>query len=285
MIQYPRFTKHIIVDFMKKFPSISLRLEEEYHSIKDDIPLGKKRNQSVEEASSPSESLKVTIKQKQVVEGGQDDESYASKFVASMLHDDVDNAGNRIEPGSHKEHLEVIHDDDDDIEEEKKDEKKDDERVSEVPALISKEFDAQEPKIIEDLLKKYVQNNVLQVHPITTTSTDTTSSAGLQQQPYSKMKRSLQDQVNDPALWEEWDAWVEETIIDEDEVIPEDETLELITEFQNVDKRVLTIFDRARMEATLNDMLSNQFRNAEEYGYHLEQATNFMENQIVWESR
>ncbi|GJY84569.1 hypothetical protein Tco_0497945 [Tanacetum coccineum] len=39
------------------------------------------------------------------------------------------------------------------------------------------------------------------------------------------------------------------------------------------------------MEATLNDMLSNQFKNAEEYAYHLEQTTNFMENQIVWESR
>ncbi|GJY61882.1 hypothetical protein Tco_0462539 [Tanacetum coccineum] len=144
------------------------------------------------------------------------------------------------------------------------------------------------------------------------------------------MKSNLQDQANDPTLWDvlkydappdgekrvkrhktskssksargssskqsaknsttyvskqqqqqqEWDAWVEETVIDEDEVIPEDETPKLITEFQNVDKRVPTIFDRARMEATLNDMLSNQFKIAEEYAYHLEQATNFMENQI-----
>ncbi|GKE44627.1 hypothetical protein Tco_1471911, partial [Tanacetum coccineum] len=62
----------------------------------------------------------------------------------------------------------------------------------------------------------------------------------------------------------EWYAWVEETIIDEDEVICEDETPKLITEFQNVDKHVPTIFDRTRMEATLNDMLSNLFRNAEE---------------------
>ncbi|GKF23051.1 hypothetical protein Tco_0075373 [Tanacetum coccineum] len=84
---------------------------------------------------------------------------------------------------------------------------------------------------------------------------------------------------------QEWDAWVEETVIDEDEVIPEDETPKLITEFQNVDKRVPTIFDHARIEATLNDMLSNQFKNSEEYAYHLEQATNFIENQIVWESR
>ncbi|GJS81414.1 hypothetical protein Tco_0747955 [Tanacetum coccineum] len=67
------------------------------------------------------------------------------------------------------------------------------------------------------------------------------------------------------------DAWEEEIVIDKDEVIPKDETPELITKFQNVDKRVPTIFDRVRMEATLNDMLSNQFRNAEEYAYHLEQ--------------
>ncbi|GJS85778.1 hypothetical protein Tco_0752319 [Tanacetum coccineum] len=32
---------------------------------------------------------------------------------------------------------------------------------------------------------------------------------------------------------------VEETVIDEDEVIPEDETPELVTELQNVDKRVV----------------------------------------------
>ncbi|GKB14138.1 hypothetical protein Tco_0848061 [Tanacetum coccineum] len=57
---------------------------------------------------------------------------------------------------------------------------------------------------------------------------------------------------------------VEETFIEEDEVIPEDETPELITELQNVDKHVLTIFDRTRIKATLNDMLSNQFKNAEE---------------------
>ncbi|GJY59166.1 hypothetical protein Tco_0459058 [Tanacetum coccineum] len=81
---------------------------------------------------------------------------------------------------------------------------------------------------------------------------------------------------------QEWDAWEEESVIDEDEVIPKDETSELIKEFQNVDKHVATIFDRSRMEATLKDMLSNQFINAEEYAYHLEQSTNFMENQIYW---
>ncbi|GJY78229.1 hypothetical protein Tco_0484030 [Tanacetum coccineum] len=303
-----------------------------------------------------------------------DKELYADKFVASMIHDDVDDSGNKIEPMSHKEHPKHVVDDDD-IEEEKKYEKKDDDmgsleirtkkmqtpiltpprshRIilssnkninqeltitvsssttnsskdphkkkkfptstvifqSEVPALIFKEFDAQAPNIIEELSKQYVQNNVIQVHPTITTSTNTTSSANLQKQLYLKMKRSLQDQANDIALWEvlkrkfekfstsntscrdddfhsqhhddyqDDDAPPEgekrvkrhmtfkrsktakETIIDEDEVSPKDETPELIIEFQNVDKRVPTIFDHARMKATLNDMLSNLFRNAEE---------------------
>ncbi|GJX97238.1 hypothetical protein Tco_0353036 [Tanacetum coccineum] len=38
-IQYPRFTKLIIADLMKMFPNIPKRIKEDYHSIKDDIPL------------------------------------------------------------------------------------------------------------------------------------------------------------------------------------------------------------------------------------------------------
>nr|GEU76472.1 hypothetical protein [Tanacetum cinerariifolium] len=155
--------------------------------------------------------------------------------------------------------------------------------------------------IIEDHDAFQSENNVIQVHPTTNTSIDTTSSADLQKKLYLNMKISLQDRDNDIALWEvlkrkfeksstsntscrddafhsqhhddhqDDDAPPEEeksvksqktsksskseAIIDEDKVIPEDETPELIIKFQNVDKRVSTIFDRARMEATLNDML------------------------------
>ncbi|GKB06067.1 hypothetical protein Tco_0834300, partial [Tanacetum coccineum] len=38
-IQYPHFTKLIIANLMKKFSSIPQRIEEDYHFIKDDIPL------------------------------------------------------------------------------------------------------------------------------------------------------------------------------------------------------------------------------------------------------
>ncbi|GKD48549.1 hypothetical protein Tco_1277525, partial [Tanacetum coccineum] len=378
VLKYPHFTKLIIADLMKKFPSIPPRLEEDCHSINNAILLVSvytTRNVTVRGMLIPDAFLTEEIHAiDDVVKGERDKELYADKFVASMIHDDVDDSGNKIEPMSHKEHPKHVVDDDD-IEEEKKYEKKDDDmgsleirtkkmqtpiltpprshRIilssnkninqeltitvsssttnsskdphkkknfptstvifqSEVPALIFKEFDAQAPNIIEELSKQYVQNNVIQVHPTITTSTNTTSSANLKKQLYLKMKRSLQDQANDIALWEvlkrkfekfstsntscrdddfhsqhhddyqDDDAPPEgekrvkrhmtfkrsktakETIIDEDEVSPKDETPELIIEFQNVDKRVPTIFDHARMKATLNDMLSNLFRNAEE---------------------
>ncbi|GJW38536.1 reverse transcriptase domain-containing protein, partial [Tanacetum coccineum] len=136
------------------------------------------------------------------------------------------------------------------------------------------------------------------------------------------MKSNLQDQANDPALWDvlkrkfekscsdddfhsqrhddhqeddapprgktrqqhqqqEWDAWEEETVIDEDEVIPEDETPELIIEFQNVDKRIQTIFDRARIKATLNDMLSNQITKVVRIPADQLYGLDFMEQIIV----
>nr|GEU37012.1 retrovirus-related Pol polyprotein from transposon TNT 1-94 [Tanacetum cinerariifolium] len=295
VITYPRFIKLIICDLMKKYPSIPKRLDEDYHSIKDDIPLSleEERKQVSREACSPRKSLKVTIKQNQVVEGDKDERSYANKFAASMLDDDVNDFGNKLDPGSHKENPKVI-DDDYVNDDEQKDEKKNDvgihemgslenrteklqtpipttlrshwinlssdktivqeltdmvspqlplhpestegktdfqqvqsssratndfiegnlKRVmadtviqerdvfqSEVPAPISKEFNAYVPKIIEDLFN--VQTNVIQVHPTIITSTDTTSSADLQQQLKLKMKSNHQDHANDPALWDQ----------------------------------------------------------------------------------
>nr|GEV70761.1 hypothetical protein [Tanacetum cinerariifolium] len=125
----------------KKFPSIPQILEDDYHSLKDDIllkyekvffrievsmnqpqpvfstqgthrttprahrtpiltvasPHGKKRKQSAGEISSLIKLLKVTIKQKQVVKGDKDEESYASKFDASMLDDNIDDSDKQDE--------------------------------------------------------------------------------------------------------------------------------------------------------------------------------------------
>ncbi|GKC98315.1 hypothetical protein Tco_1168590 [Tanacetum coccineum] len=183
-IQYPCFIKLILADLMKKFPNIPKRIEEDYHSIKDDVPLvnvyttrnvlvrgmlilnafltaeiqatnnfkeyetvfmkvdfpmnqsqpvvstqgtnrgtpralrsptvsaaspqRKKMKHSVGESSSPQKSLKITIRQKQIVK----EEKYD------------DDSKDRLEPGSHKENPKIV--DDDDKVKENVDEKKDD---------------------------------------------------------------------------------------------------------------------------------------------------------------
>ncbi|GJY91443.1 hypothetical protein Tco_0506639 [Tanacetum coccineum] len=55
-----------------------------------------------------------------MVEGDEDEESYASEFTNSTINDDVDDSGTKIEPESHKEHPEIVNDDDNQIEKEKK---------------------------------------------------------------------------------------------------------------------------------------------------------------------
>ncbi|GKA66729.1 hypothetical protein Tco_0766537 [Tanacetum coccineum] len=181
-------------------------------------------------------------------------------------------------------------------------------------------FPAHAPKIIKELFRIHMQNNVVNAHP--TSSSSSTLIPDLQQQLKMKpdvfYKRDHKDHPDDDALPEgeksakrrktsrgsksargislkrpaqgtnttsseqpqqqDYDAWVEILKIDEDEVILEDETPELLNEFQNVDKRVPTIFDHKIMEATMKDTMSNQFKNVKEYAYHLEQAHNYMEN-------
>ncbi|GJX76562.1 hypothetical protein Tco_0323373, partial [Tanacetum coccineum] len=211
-------------------------------------PQGKNRKQIVRESSSPQKSLKITIRQKQAIEGENDDVDSedsldtrteemqtptstpprsprtilsSNKNITRELTDIVSLPTTTTSKTSHSKrrisskysHLPVLHEivpqlaeraTDDLIENNLKPSIAatiiEDAFQSVVPDLVSQEFNAQAPKIIEELFKNYVQSNVIQVYPTTTTSTKTTSSADLQQQLYFKMKRSLQDQVNGPVL-------------------------------------------------------------------------------------
>nr|GEW38920.1 hypothetical protein [Tanacetum cinerariifolium] len=80
-----------------------------------------------------------------MVEGKEDKESYASKFADSMLNDDVDDSGTRIEPMSHKENLEVVANDD--VSKKNDDEKYEDEVNDDD---VEKVDDAAEEKYNED---------------------------------------------------------------------------------------------------------------------------------------
>ncbi|GJX76274.1 retrovirus-related pol polyprotein from transposon TNT 1-94 [Tanacetum coccineum] len=99
-------------------------------------------------------------------------------------------------------------------------------------------------------------------------------------------KKGYQSMSSEQLQQPDYDAWSDIPEVDEDKVISEEASPTLVNESRSFgDKRVPTIVDHKRMVATLKDMLSNQFRDAEEYAYHVEQARNFMENLIIWESR
>nr|GEU69012.1 hypothetical protein [Tanacetum cinerariifolium] len=154
-------------------------------------PQGKKMKQIVGESSSPRKSQKITIRKKKqsttltpppaveaqeniakvqkkldeeeiekMVEGDEDEESYASVFVDSMINDDVDDFGTKIELESHKEHLEIVNDNDDQIEKEKNDEEletekkhDDDEKIDEVVMEIDDDDDVE--KVDEGVKEKH----------------------------------------------------------------------------------------------------------------------------------
>nr|GEW23534.1 ribonuclease H-like domain-containing protein [Tanacetum cinerariifolium] len=225
-------------------------------------PQGKKRKQSAGETSSPQKSLKITIKQKHVVKGEKDVKSYADKFVASMIHDDVDDSRDRIKPESHKVHLKVVVDDDDNNKQ-KKDEKEGNEMGSletrTEKMQTSTPITPRSPRINLSLDKNTAQeftNNVPLLTP--TTSKDPHKQRRIssmyshllghgkfdqvlhemipqlaERATYDLIKSNLKLIIADTIIQDhdafrskEWDAWEEKIVIDEDEVIPEDETPE-----------------------------------------------------------
>ncbi|GJT31140.1 hypothetical protein Tco_0911415 [Tanacetum coccineum] len=68
--------------------------------------------------------------------------------------------------------------------------------------MVSKEFAAHGPKMIEDLFRQHMQHTTLNLYPKTSSSSTTNSSADLQQQLYKNMKAKPQDQATDPEIWE-----------------------------------------------------------------------------------
>ncbi|GJY77570.1 hypothetical protein Tco_0483371 [Tanacetum coccineum] len=71
-----------------------------------------------------------------------------------------------------------------------------------ISGMVSKEFTAHAPKMIEDLFCQHMHNTTLNLYPKSRSSTATTSSADLQQQLYQTMKAKPQDQAVDPEIWE-----------------------------------------------------------------------------------
>nr|GEY28200.1 hypothetical protein [Tanacetum cinerariifolium] len=244
-IQYPCFIKLIIADLMKKFSNIPKRLEEDYHSIKDDVPLGRKRKQGTIESSLPKKSHKITTKRKKpsttstpppsddrerdeiakafilsltlhktslaieaqeniakvqeqieqeeidkMFNGDEDEESNVSTFADSVFDDDVDDTGSKIEPESHKEHLEHVFDDDQENKKEKvnveiRKEKIDDINVEESVEIVKE-------KDVVDVSDKTLSGELTTtVSPTTATTSKTSSTPKRKKKPFNHNTRNL----------------------------------------------------------------------------------------------
>ncbi|GJW34781.1 hypothetical protein Tco_0057701 [Tanacetum coccineum] len=284
-IQYPCFIKLIVADLMKKFPDIPKRLEEDYYSIKDDVPLVSvytTGNVSIRGMLVLDVFLTAEIRETN------DFKEYETVFIKvdvpmNQPQPVVSTQGiHRITPSAHRE-------------------KKDDE-------MGSLEIRNEETQItIPTLLsppRKILSSDKKTFQELTDIISNPTISTSKQpQETHNKtddilhevvpqiaenvtndlIEANLKPCIVNTIIEDQCDAWEEENVVEEDKVILKDVTL--FAESQNIDKHVPTIFDHARMEATLRYSLSNLSRNAKEYAYHLEQSTRFMENQIVWESK
>ncbi|GKA87600.1 hypothetical protein Tco_0809364 [Tanacetum coccineum] len=269
-IQYPRFIKLIVADLMKKFPNIPKRIEEDYHSINDDVPLvsvyttgnvsvrgmlvpdafltteiremndfkeyetmfmkeKKKRKQTAGESSSK----RIIIKRKKqitssipppgddrerdemaeatiltqdeidkLVDGDEDEESYASAFVDTVINNDDDDIGSKLEPESYKEHPEHVSNDD---EKKRKDEEV--EKEKEVVEIVkdtniddtssAKKKEVVTEKEVVDMSDKTISEELADtVTPTTATSSKTSSITTRQKKSFSHRTRNLPGSID-----------------------------------------------------------------------------------------
>ncbi|GKF80029.1 hypothetical protein Tco_0235597, partial [Tanacetum coccineum] len=97
-----------------------------------------------------------------LVEGDEDEEWYASEFADSVLNDDVNDSGTRLEPRSDKENPEQVDDDDVEIEKEKNDEEIKKEKKDDIEIEKEKKDDVEieKEKKDEELEKEKKNDNV-----------------------------------------------------------------------------------------------------------------------------
>ncbi|GJU38477.1 hypothetical protein Tco_1191434, partial [Tanacetum coccineum] len=125
-----------------------------------------------------------------------------------------------------------------------------------IPALISKEFVDHAPKLIEEIFYTYIHNNVITIHPTSSSSTATIDTfCGSDHDDHKKDDAPPKGEKRSKKAKDI--KKLEICKSDVDKVIPEDDSPELIEEFQNVDKHVPTVYYHEIMEATLKDMTNS----------------------------
>ncbi|GJX22312.1 hypothetical protein Tco_0226757 [Tanacetum coccineum] len=158
---------------------------------------------------------------------------------------------------------------------------------------------------VDAFLRNYMNNNILHVHPIPTTSFEKPASHVDPCRVDAFHKNNHEDHHDDDACPEdgssmkrqqtsrkgtqeqqEFDAWSDDQGTADDEVPYKEVSPELISKtLRKGMKWVPTTDDKKQMQDALNDMMRSRRDSREEPQYHLDQMKSYMESQIVWESR
>ncbi|GKC00321.1 hypothetical protein Tco_0986457 [Tanacetum coccineum] len=200
-----------------------------------------------------------------LVDGDEDEESYASAFVDTVINND-DDIRSKLEPGSYKEHPEHVSDDDEkkrkdeEVEKEKevveivKDTNIDDTSSAKKKEVVTKK-EVVNMSSSQEIRKEYKKTpipspiryprNYLSLdktisEELADTITPTTATSSKIPSTTTRQKKSLEDEFHSHHDEHQ-----------DDDAPPEGEKI-------NVDKRVPTIFDHARIEAKLRDSLGIQ---------------------------
>nr|GEX90059.1 hypothetical protein [Tanacetum cinerariifolium] len=191
--------------------------------------------------------------------------------TAILLSDE--DSGDRLEPGSHKENLKKNDDDDDD---EKKDGKDADDHDDH--ALIRTRVTSAQVVELElwDVLKANFEKSSASASSCRDDAfrkCDHDEHQGYDAPPKGEksVKRQKMSKSSKSAR-----AYY----LSKQSRIPKH-----LHQIENKNNKIMMHGLMIQMEAIIKYMINNQFRGTEEYAYHVEQAQNYLENQIIWESR
>ncbi|GJS00990.1 hypothetical protein Tco_0317498 [Tanacetum coccineum] len=170
---------------------------------------------------------------------------------------------------------------------------------------ISQEFVVHAPKIIEELFKIHIKNTIINVHPTTKLwdvlrskfEKSSASTSFCRDDAFRKRDHDEHQGDDGPPEGEKsskrqihlkvqrlQEALHQNNQSRNPKILHQNVKININNKNRMHGLRIQLLM-KMRIKATLRDMLSNQFRDAEEYTNHLKQLQNYIENQIVWESR
>ncbi|GKA29113.1 hypothetical protein Tco_0715358 [Tanacetum coccineum] len=119
-------------DDYKEYETVFVRVDVPMNQAQPVVSTQRMHRSTPRAHRTPTISTSTKVQEKlaeeeieKMVEGEKDEELYESEFANSILNDNDDDSGTRIEPGSHKENPEVVDDDNVNKIEKKNDDRKD----------------------------------------------------------------------------------------------------------------------------------------------------------------